>query len=115
MAVYWSDEAGRRSGLSHSDLLAVSPLTNEQRVVIAYWPPQSGQRQTKTPTKAAKMLEVKVELQELFTLYRQHAVFTDSPLVPIQAEKTHRGRASIEQVHADLRQGPLAHVRFGSF
>jgi len=30
--------------------------------------------------------------------------------VLIQAEKTHRGHAIIEQVNADLKQGPLAHL-----
>ncbi len=44
---------------------------------------------------------------ELFALYRYHAVFTDSPLTLVQAEKTHRAHAIIEQVHADLRSGPL--------
>ncbi len=53
--------------------------------------------------------------QELFSLYRYHAVFTDSPLILVQAEKTHRGHAIIEQVHADLKQGPLAHLPSGSF
>jgi hypothetical protein len=37
-------------------------------------------------------------------------VFTDSPLPLVQAEKTHRAHAIIEQVHADLRSGPLAHL-----
>ncbi len=43
------------------------------------------------------------------------AVFTNSPLILVQAEKTHRGHAIIEQVHADLKQGPLAHLPSGSF
>jgi len=51
--------------------------------------------------------------QELFTAYR--SVFTDSPLVLVQAEKTHRAHAIIEQVHADLKHGPLAHLPSGSF
>ena len=53
--------------------------------------------------------------QELFATYRYHAVFTDSPLTLVQAEKAHRGHAIIEQVHADLKQGPLAHLPSGSF
>ena len=55
------------------------------------------------------------EQQELFSLYRYHAVFSDSPLTLVQAEKTHRGHAVIEQVHADLKNGPLAHLPSGSF
>ena len=51
----------------------------------------------------------------MFAAYRHHAVFTDSPLTLLQAEKDHRGHAIIEQVHADLRSGPLAHLPSGSF
>ena len=47
---------------------------------------------------------------ELFTVYRYHAVFTNSPLSMIAAEKAHRGHAIVEQVSADLKNGPLAHL-----
>ena len=53
--------------------------------------------------------------QELFSLDHYYAVFTDSPLILVQAEKTHRGHAIIEPVHADLEHGPLAHLPSGSF
>jgi len=66
---------------------------------------------TKTPTGTGDA----GQQQELFTAYRYHAVFTDSPLVLVQAEKTHRAHAIIEQVHADLKHGPLAHLPSGSF
>ncbi len=52
---------------------------------------------------------------ELLPAYRHHAVFTDSPLGMLQAEAAHRGHAIIEQVHADLRAGPLAHLPSGRF
>ena len=42
---------------------------------------------------------------ELFTVYRYHAVFTDSPLSMLAAERAHRAHAIIEQVIADLRTG----------
>jgi hypothetical protein len=51
----------------------------------------------------------------LFPLYRYHPVFTDSPFVLIQAEAQHRDHAIIEQVNADLIDGPLAHLPSGSF
>jgi hypothetical protein len=47
---------------------------------------------------------------ELFTAYRYHAVFTDSPLPMLEAEKAHRAHAIVEQVIADLKNGPLAHL-----
>jgi hypothetical protein len=52
---------------------------------------------------------------ELFAAYRHHAVFTDSPQPMLQAETTHRQHAVIEQVNADLKAGPLAHLPSGSF
>ena len=42
-------------------------------------------------------------------------MFTDSPLVMLQAEADHRRHAIIEQVIADLKNGPLAHLPSGRF
>ena len=47
---------------------------------------------------------------ELFTAWRYHAVFTDSPFTLAQAEEQHRGHAQAEQVFADWTDGPLAHL-----
>jgi hypothetical protein len=52
---------------------------------------------------------------ELFTVYRHHAVFTNSPLPMLAAEAAHRAHAIIEQVIADLKNGPLAHLPSGQF
>jgi len=52
---------------------------------------------------------------ELFTCWRYHAIFTDSPFQMIQAEEQHRDHALVEQVFADLTSGPLAHLPSGSF
>jgi hypothetical protein len=52
---------------------------------------------------------------ELIPGYRYHAVFTNTPLPMIQAEHCHRGHAIVEQVIADLKQGPIAHLPSGSF
>nr|WP_222271016.1 hypothetical protein [Modestobacter marinus] len=52
---------------------------------------------------------------ELFAAYRHHAVFTDSPQPMLQAETTHRQHAVIEQINADLKAGPLAHLPSGKF
>ncbi len=51
----------------------------------------------------------------LFTVYRHHAVFTNSPLPMLAAESAHRGHAIVEQVIADLKGGPLAHLPSGKF
>jgi hypothetical protein len=55
------------------------------------------------------------EQAELFAAHRYHAVFTDSPLPLVQAEKAHREHAIVEQVIADLKNGPLAHLPSGKF
>ncbi len=47
---------------------------------------------------------------KLFTIWRYHALFTDSPFELIQAEAQHRDHAIVEQVFADLTSGPLAHL-----
>src|ERR1017187_10435845 len=52
---------------------------------------------------------------ELFSAYRHHGVFTDSPLIMLEAEKTHRAHALVEQVIADFKGGALAHAPSGHF
>jgi len=56
--------------------------------------------------------------QALFDTWRFHAFFTTtSPAVAdtVAADKTHRGHAIIEQVHADLKNSALAHLPSGKF
>ena len=43
---------------------------------------------------------------ELFPVWRYHAVLTDSPFEMIQAEGQHRDHAVVEQVFADVTSGP---------
>jgi Transposase DDE domain group 1 len=52
---------------------------------------------------------------ELFTLYRYHAAFTDSPLPLVEAEADHRRHGVVEQVIADVKGGPFAHAPSGDF
>jgi hypothetical protein len=52
---------------------------------------------------------------ELFPVWRYHAVFTDSPFELVHAEGQHRGHAVVEQVFADVTSGPLAHMPSGVF
>lgn len=51
----------------------------------------------------------------LFDTWRFHAFFTTSDLNTVTADKTHRGHAIIEQVHADLKHAALAHLPSGKF
>lgn len=52
---------------------------------------------------------------ELLPAYRYHAFLTDTNLSTIDADLTHRAHAVIEQVFADLIDGPLAHLPSGRF
>src|SRR5690606_16652398 len=53
--------------------------------------------------------------EELFTTYRYHAFITNSTLDTITADQHHRGHALIEQVIAELKNGPLAHLPSGNY
>ena len=70
-----------------------------------------GGSRTSTPRRAAGQ-------DTLFDAWRFHAFFTTTDpeiLDTIAADKTHRGHAVIEQVHADLKDSALAHLPSGVF
>jgi Transposase DDE domain group 1 len=51
--------------------------------------------------------------EELFPIWRYHAFLTDTDLPTVAADLTHRRHAIIEQLFADLIDGPLAHMPSG--
>ena len=56
--------------------------------------------------------------ETLFNTWRFHAFFTTTDpgmADTVAADKTHRGHAIIEQVHADLKSSALAHLPSGKF
>ncbi len=52
---------------------------------------------------------------ELFTTYCHHAFITNTTLSAVEADRHHRGHAIVEQVIAELKAGPLAHLPSGKF
>ena len=52
---------------------------------------------------------------ELFATWRHHAFITNSDLPTIEADEVHRGHAIVEQVIAELKDGPLAHLPSGRY
>jgi hypothetical protein len=52
---------------------------------------------------------------QLFTSWRHHGFVTNSALTAVAADETHRDHAIIEQVIAELKDGPLAHAPSGTF
>ena len=55
------------------------------------------------------------EQGELFTTYRYHAFITNSTLGLVQADEYHREHAIVDQVIAELKDGPLAHLPSGRY
>lgn len=51
----------------------------------------------------------------LFDTWRYHAFITNSELSTVEADRLHRGHAIVEQVIAELKGGPLAHLPSGKF
>lgn len=47
--------------------------------------------------------------------YRHHAFITNSPLDTVTADARHRQHAIVEQVFAELKNGPLTHLPSGDF
>ena len=52
---------------------------------------------------------------ELFATYRHHAFITNSTLTTVEADQRHRDHAIIEQVIAELKDGPMAHLPSGKY
>ncbi len=55
------------------------------------------------------------EQGELFATYRHHAFITNSTLSMVEADQRHRDHALVEQVIAELKDGPLAHLPSGKY
>jgi hypothetical protein len=55
------------------------------------------------------------EQGELFAAYRHHAFVTNSTLGTVEADQRHRDHAIVEQVIAELKDGPLAHLPSGKY
>ena len=55
------------------------------------------------------------EQGELFATCRHHAFITNSSLAMVEADQRHRDHAIVEQVIAELKDGPLAHLPSGKY
>ncbi len=55
------------------------------------------------------------EQGELFATYRHHGFITNSTLSLVEADERHRDHAVVEQVIAELKEGPLAHLPSGKY
>ncbi len=55
------------------------------------------------------------EQGELFAAYRHHGFITNSTLSLVEADERHRDHAIVEQVIAELKNGPLTHLPSGKY
>ena len=53
--------------------------------------------------------------EELFATYRHHGFITNSTLGTVEADDRHRDHAVVEQVIAELKDGPIAHLPSASY
>nr|WP_148283945.1 IS1380 family transposase [Luteimicrobium xylanilyticum] len=104
----WDDEAQQwvsQAEVAETDFVAfVSKKTDQQvacRLVV---------RRVKRLGEAPS-----TDQGELFTVYRHHAFITNTTLSAVQADSFHRSHAIVEQVIAELKAGPLAHLPSGKF
>lgn len=71
----------------------------------------------RVPEKNTKKLAAAGQ-DPVFHTYRHHGFFTTidaETLDTVAADKMHRGHAIIEQINAELKAGPLAHMPSGAF
>lgn len=52
---------------------------------------------------------------ELFSVYPHYVFVTNSTLSVVEADERHRDHAVVEQVIAELKDGPLAHLPSGKY
>src|SRR5829696_57019 len=76
---------------------------------------EAGRAGAGTPDRAPHARPQPERTRRAVRRVRFHAFFTTSRLDAVTADKTHRGHAIIEQVHADLKGSALAHLPAGKF
>lgn len=77
--------------------------------------PKAEQVTCRLVVRRVKRLGTPVGQDELVAAHRHHAFITNTTLDAVQADQHHRGHAIIEQVIAELKAGPLAHLPSGKF
>jgi hypothetical protein len=75
----------------------------------------AGTKHAVTARLVVRRVKDKNSTDGLFPVWRHHAFLTDTTLSTVDADLAHRQHAIIEQVFADLIDGPLAHLPSGQF
>lgn len=74
-----------------------------------------GTKHEVTARLIVRKIKDKKSVDALFPVWRHHAFLTNTTQSTVDADVTHRQHAIIEQVFADLIDGPLAHLPSGHF
>lgn len=77
--------------------------------------PKARQVACRLVVRRVKRLNQPAGQDELVAGWRYHAFITNSTLDAVETDRYHRGHAIVEQVIAELKNGPLAHLPSGRF
>ena len=90
-------------------------LISDAEVAECVYTAFAGTKHEVTARLVVRRVKDKNSADALFPVWRYHAFLTDTTLSTVDADVTHRRHAIIEQVFADLIDGPLAHLPSGHF
>lgn len=90
-------------------------LISDAEVAETRYTAFAGTKHEVTARLVVRRVKDKNTIDALFPVWRHHAFLTDTTLSTVDADVTHRQHAIIEQVFADLIDGPLAHLPSGHF
>lgn len=90
-------------------------LISDAEVAETTYTAFAGTKHEITARLIVRRVKDKNTIDALFPLWRHHAFLTDTTQSTVDADVTHRQHAIIEQVFADLINGPLAHLPSGHF
>jgi hypothetical protein len=90
-------------------------LISDAEVAETTYTAFAGTKHAITARLVVRRVKDKNTTDALFPVWGHHAFLTDTTLSTVDADLTHRQHAIIEQVFADLIDGPLAHLPSGHF
>lgn len=98
------------------ELVSVAEVAEIKYTAFASRPTKYRQTARLIVRRIPELNEKKLAGQDpLFPVYRYHCVFTNSGKPLVEAELDYRQHAIVEQVIADVKGGPLAHMPSGNF
>jgi hypothetical protein len=90
-------------------------LISDAEVAETTYTAFAGTKHASTARLVVRRVKDKNTTDALFPVWRHHAFLPDTTLSTVDADLAHRQHAIIEQVFADLIDGPLAHLPSGHF